>query len=148
VFSVVSNSVLGLQVKGDGRVGIGTGTPISGLHVKNGASGWFPTASEGIVGECGTSGCAGVMGLSASGPGIFGLSHNSLQPGVRAVSAFSVDDLALQVWGKAEVSGVLNLLGNHNPGFYSLVLPNFAVSSGRGLANRWDTYSSRRWKTN
>jgi hypothetical protein len=31
---------------------------------------------------------------------------------------------------------------------YRLDLPNTASAAGRGRANRWDTYSSQRWKTN
>lgn len=38
-------------------------------------------------------------------------------------------------------------LGVNNPG-YRLDLPNIASADGRGRANRWDTYSSERWKEN
>jgi hypothetical protein len=149
-----SSNAGAFALKGDGtvlilgKVGIGLVTPASRLHVQNGPSGWFPSDTDGIAGECSTSECVGVRGLSASGPGVLGWSHNSLQPGVRAIGAFGVWDLGLQVWGKAELAGVLSFTGGQGPGIYSLQLPNFAVPSGRGLANRWDTYSSRRWKTN
>jgi hypothetical protein len=38
-------------------------------------------------------------------------------------------------------------IGVASPG-YRLDLPNTAGAAGRGRANRWDTYSSQRWKTN
>ncbi|MBD3299312.1 MAG: hypothetical protein GF341_11695 [candidate division Zixibacteria bacterium] len=47
---------------------------------------------------------------------------------------------------------VMHLEDNGNVGIGTtspsnrITLPNSASSSGRGLANRWDTYSSRRWK--
>ncbi|MEW6481912.1 MAG: tail fiber domain-containing protein, partial [bacterium] len=34
------------------------------------------------------------------------------------------------------------------PGTYRLTLPNTANDLGKGIANAWETYSSRRWKTN
>jgi hypothetical protein len=54
--------------------------------------------------------------------------------------------LALRVFGSAEIRNRLAV--NGAPPLAGITLPNTDSPDGRGLAQRWDVYSSRRWKTN
>jgi hypothetical protein len=64
------------------------------------------------------------------------------------VSADFLDaNLGLSVVGRAHISGRLGVSNEFNPS-NGVTLPNIANVEGRGLANAWNTYSSRRWKTN
>ncbi len=90
----------------------------------------------------------GVYGKSdsPSGRGVFGWASgdNGINYGVHGVSS-SPDGYAGYFDGRGYF---YNLgVGVVDP-FYKLELPNIADSSGRGRANRWDTYSSVRWKDN
>jgi len=126
-----------------GNVGIGTTNPTAKLEVVDISFG------IGVKGQSTSFFGTGVEGQSTSGSGVVGRTNNSSEPGVRAVSANqSEDNLGLHVVGRAFIAGVVDLGGLIPAGTYRLQIPNIAAASGRGLANRWDTYSSRRWKTN
>jgi len=149
VFQATGNGI-GLYVKGNDHVGIGLLTPISKLHVRNGiATEFFVSDSDGITGEC--SGlCTGVRGISG-GNGVVAMTTNPGSYALYAESANRSDsNWGVGVTGTAYISGRLIFAYNGNPPLnqYRLELPNWFSGLGRGLANAWHTYSSRRWKTN
>jgi len=123
-----NSNVVGLNVQGNGNVGIGTTSPGAKLAVH---------VDSGI----------GVLGRSTNGTGVSGVTDSFFFPGVQATSYLgSTANLGLRVDGRALITGHLGVFVE-NPS-NAITLPPFANNDGRGLANRWDTYSSRRWKTN
>jgi hypothetical protein len=124
-------------------------------------------------GVFGASDGTGVVGGSNNGVGVEGGTGNPSKPGVFARSAGGglPANLGLLVHGRAEILGRAQIfaradiggdvtisgrtdiggnLGLHGVLIVSnaITLPNIANADGRGLANAWVTYSSRRWKTN
>ena len=131
----------GLYVFGD--VGIGTSTPSWKLHV---------------VGDTNSTGAYrqnGSVFMSATGlffgrdTGWPNLAYNLGTSGL-GMGSPSANNLAFQTLGIERLritnSGRVGI-GVTNPGF-RLDLPNLATVEGRGRANAWTTYSSRRWKEN
>jgi len=166
VFHAVSNAEGGLIVKGNGNVGIGTLNPNARFHVVSVdfVNGVLGTSADGR-GVTGVSNngygvlassinSSGVRGFSTNEAGGEGQTGNPNAPGVRAISADgSPTNLGLEVRGRAEISGQARVAGrlsvNNPPSLTNgITLPNINGPDGRGIANAWNTYSSRRWKTN
>ncbi len=105
-------------IPSDGGVGIGTNNPQGGLHVTSGPN------NNGLY-------------ITAGGRDVVWPNGQNFQFGQWDGATFSE---------RARFNGGGYLGINTTNATNVLTLPNFANSGGRGLANRWDTYSSRRWK--
>ncbi len=105
-------------ITADGGVGINTDTPEGALDVRSGPN----------------------------GNGLY------LQAGTQDVVWKSGQNLQIGQWDGATFTERARFTGGGRLGINEtsvsnvLTLPNIAGVDGRGLANRWDTYSSRRWK--
>ncbi len=105
-------------INANGGVGIGVNDPEGALHV-------------------------------TSGPGGNGL---YLQAGTQDIVWADGQNLQFGQWNGFAFTERLRVTGGGHVGIGTtsasniLTLPNLANTDGRGLANRWDTYSSRRWK--
>ncbi|MBD3299289.1 MAG: hypothetical protein GF341_11580 [candidate division Zixibacteria bacterium] len=105
-------------IPSDGGVGIGTNNPQGGLHVTSGPN------NNGLY-------------ITAGGRDVVWPNGQNFQFGQWDGTTFSE---------RARFNGGGYLGINTTNATNVLTLPNFANSGGRGLANSWDTYSSRRWK--
>ncbi|MBI3896482.1 MAG: hypothetical protein HY313_11190, partial [Acidobacteria bacterium] len=75
-----------------GNVGIGTASPTSALHVFNNTSGsGIVLSADAIAGECGSTGCAGMEGIStgSNGVGVYANSSGSNGSGILAFASGS-----------------------------------------------------------
>ena len=109
------------------------------------------TAVRGVQNGAGEWGGIGVFGYSVNGIGVRGRSDNFSFAGVQAEGYQAAPaNFAMLVKGRSGTTGKL-LLDSNTPDFcctpYSLEL-NRNTGNGRGRAYGWDTFSSRRWKTN
>ncbi|MBD3299290.1 MAG: hypothetical protein GF341_11585 [candidate division Zixibacteria bacterium] len=102
----------------EGGVGIGTDSPLGALHVKAGPN----------------------------GNGLY------IAAGVQDIAWPNGQNFQLGQWDGATFTERARFTGggflgvNTTSVSSAITLPNIANVNGRGLANRWDTYSSRRWK--
>jgi len=125
----------------DGKLQVSVSTPEESLL----------TAVRGVQRGAGSWGGIGVYGYSGNGIGVLGRSDNFSFAGVQAEGyQAAAGNFALLVKGRSGTTGKL-LLDSNTPDFastpYSLEL-NRNTGNGRGRAYGWDTFSSRRWKTN
>ena len=123
VFQTREPGLLGIpermRITSTGNVGIGTTNPIQKLHVE----GVFPQ-------------------VRLSTPD-FIVSHAEI--------GVALDNFVIRVLGRDTLIISDGFAGLGVPSAqisHRLTLPNIASSAGRGLANGWFLYSSRRWKTN
>ena len=138
---IILNNQPHLVVNKLGGVGIGTTTPARRLSVLDGgiytaklenthpigAVVEFRSAAADTTWELGVSGTQSPLPVAAGSMYFFRQGHTE--------PCITVDP-----------NGLLGV-GTPTPG-YRLDLPNIASVDGRGRANRWDTYSSIRWKDN
>lgn len=138
---IILNNVPRLVVNKLGGVGIGTTTPDRRLSILDGgiytaklenthpigAVVEFRSTAADTTWELGVSGTQSPLPVPAGSMYFFRQGHTE--------PCITVDP-----------SGLLGV-GTSTPG-YRLDLPNIASVDGRGRANRWDTYSSIRWKDN
>jgi len=140
-FSIGDSSDYRMVINSNGNVGIGTPSPAQKLHVVGG--GW-----AGVVGQ--SSSNIGVVGNSTDSIGVEASTNSPSNPGLRAVSAgVSPNNPAMLVFGRSGTTGKL-LIDSNTPEFvipYSFEINN-NTGNGRGRSYGWDTFSSRRWKTN
>ena len=105
-------------ITAEGGVGINTDAPVAALHVRQGPN----------------------------GNGIY------LQSGAQDIVWSSTQNLQFGQWDGATFTERARFNGSGHFGINEtvvtnvLTLPNLASTEGRGLANAWSTYSSRRWK--
>jgi hypothetical protein len=130
-----------MVVNGAGKVGVGTLTPPRKLSVSE--SDFFTCRFEsnhplGSVAEFSNTSSQAVweFGVTGAQPPFPAL------PGSMYFYKQGEIDVHMTIAPNAWIG-----LGVPNPG-YRLDLPNIANADGRGRANRWDTYSSARWKHN
>ena len=163
---IQNSSAAGIIVKNSsGNVGIGTTLPPSILEAGSGAASFntFPTPGSALywgtqgIGlnlvrkSTGTWEAAG-DGAHNAGAAIFG----AIGPeGLRFVTVESTSS-GTQTFTDAQIMGKVRMvimsagnvgIGVTNPA-YRLELPNNANASGQGRANAWQTYSSKKYKTN
>ncbi len=162
-----------------GKVGIGTSSPLEGIHVVGNAQFDKAGAAPGqLVLRTPSRNDPGRYGIRFSNNllGTF-LGDDSTNQYFGFYSAWSnirAYDAIIEIHGKSTSSwgNVLQLTHDGTDGHintdkgnliltpvgnvgikvanptYALTLPNNANATGQGLANAWQTYSSRRWKTN
>jgi len=141
LFNIANVAVLppALSIRSTGRVGIGTTEPVAQLDVRKPGAGrqlaaYFSNPTDGADSEVEVQFGLGTMlpsgwSLRASG-GFFTIANVAVFPS------------AVTIKSTGEVG-----IGDTSP-TYRLELPNQSSTAGRGRANAWVTYSSRRWKTN
>lgn len=127
---IVVNNQAHLVVRGNGNVGIGTGNPTSRLEI------------------------FGQDGLAITGFQPFMTLRDANAGGARALFSTANGDIGFYTNAAIARQFPSVLIKDNDwvgmgvvPG-YRLDLPNIGSADGRGRANRWDTYSSARWKEN
>jgi hypothetical protein len=150
-------------IKASGGVGIMTSNPLGPLHIREEIE-WVDAADlqeDDIIVEDDDA----IIGLYSGDGGVAGsgiaLGETTLLDGLidkwAILRQTSGGGSGLRITYGADNnpyanSTVVHLNNNGNVGIgmtspsNRLTLPNIAGSGGRALANRWDTYSSRRWK--
>jgi hypothetical protein len=164
-----------LTITSTGRVGIGTINPTDKLDVRGTTrSTTTVDGDEAVVGSntATTGGGIGVHGrtYSSDGFGVSGFNTSTSTFGLLAGGFWAIEAGSNAIanthasfvggtpgngpWAGAFTGRVLIyqgklIFGNFgSTGSYAITLPNNADTTGRGIANAWNTYSSRRWKTN
>ncbi|UCG57691.1 MAG: tail fiber domain-containing protein [Phycisphaerales bacterium] len=128
-----------LSISSVGKVGIGTTEPFAQLDVRRPGAGrqlaaYFANPSDAKGSEVEVQ-----FGVGTALPSGWSMRATS---GSFTIGDVAVFPPAVTVRSTGNVG-----IGDTDP-TYRLELPNVAGTSGRGRANSWVTYSSRRWKTN
>ena len=128
-----------LSIRSTGKVGIGTTDPFAQLDVRRAGAGrqlaaYFSNPTDGQDSEVEVQ-----FGLGTMLPSGWSLRATS---GSFTIGDVAVFPPAVTVRSTGNVG-----IGDTDPA-YRLELPNQSGAGGRGRANAWLTYSSRRWKTN
>jgi hypothetical protein len=153
-FRVKANTTK-MVIDSGGQVGIGITTPGAPLHVRESAvPGVTASASSVAIFERNSTAFLSILGGYNSTKGIlFGDSSNALGGEIFFDGTidngfeFRTGAASAAIQMVLDSSGHLGLGGLTAPANV-LTLPNIASVEGRGLANAWSVYSSRRWKTN
>lgn len=138
-------------IRAGGGVGINTNSPDQLLHVFRGDAGMTANANSIAVFEHSGTGYLSVLTPSGNSRGVlFGQPEHTAH-GAIIYNSTTPQGFQFRVNGNI-TRMVLDSLGYLGVGTTApsnrLTLPNVASASGRGLANAWNTYSSRRWKQN
>jgi hypothetical protein len=141
LFNIANVAVLppALSIRSTGKVGIGTTDPFAQLDVRRPGAGrqlaaFFSNPTDGKDSEVEVQ-----FGLGTRLPSGWSMRATSGSFTIGNVATFPP---AVTIRSTGNVG-----IGDTDP-TYRLELPNIAGTSGRGRANAWNTYSSKRWKTN
>ncbi len=120
--------------KSNGYVGLNTLAPSGRLHIQD-TDNQFLLSNDGLT----ANKAAGMV--YNNGGGVLDQQGGITFQRRSETGAFEANLMTIKLSDGFTGIGVLNPA-------YRLELPNIADNSGRGRANRWDTYSSARWKHN
>lgn len=153
----VSTAAQQFLVHAAGGVGIGINAPQGELHVRrgSGATGAVAHAHSIAVfeGDLAEQSYISILSPESAERGLlFGGPINASDGAIIYNSSGTPDGLEFRINGNAvamklAASGYLAIGSLTGPHSNVIQVPNNADESGRGLANAWSSYSSRRWKT-
>ena len=133
-----TNSAERMRINSAGNVGIGTKSPARPLEVNPTTANDNPIRFSRGGGET----TYGELIAGADGIGI-AVRNASTGVGIQFYTSTGTSDSE-----RMRIDNIGNVgIAVQNP-YYRLQLPNQANPGGGGLANTWDEYSSRKWKTN